>query len=323
MSTVYGLLATMKTAFIFPGQGSQYVGMGRDLYENFPETRDLYKKAEEILGYDLKGLCFEGPEEKLNRTEYTQPAVFVTDIAVLRVIEGINIRPSVVSGHSLGEYAALVSAGGIDFSDALRLVVKRARFMQEAVPEGKGMMAAILGLDSSLLEGICMDASAKGIVRPANYNCPGQIVIAGDKAAVEEASKLAKEMGAKRVIPLQVSVPSHSPLMLPVGERLKEAMNGIEITDLNIPLVNNADAGFLTSSGEIRSSLIRQVSEPVLWEKSIRNIIEQGVSIFIEVGPGKVLSGLVKRIDNGVKVFNVEDRKSLELLAETFKQPSC
>lgn len=300
----------MKTAFVFPGQGSQYVGMGRDLWENFDEVKALYEEASSALGYDVKALSFEGPKEELNKTFRTQPCLLTASIAAHTVLTLRGIAPHVVAGHSLGEYSALVAAGAIPFKDAVEITEKRGQFMQEAVPEGKGLMAAIIGLGRVKMDEICLSVES-GYVSPANYNCPGQIVIAGEKAGVEEAMKLAKEAGAKRALPLAVSAPSHCALMISASDRLEALLNTIEMGEPAVPLVNNADAMFLVNAGKIKISLIKQLNSPLLWEDSIRNIVNKGVGTFIEVGPGKVLSGLIKRIEPEAKILNVEDMASL------------
>ncbi len=301
----------MKVAFVFPGQGAQYVGMGKDIHENFIEAKKVFHEASDALGYDVARMCFEGPEEELNKTLRTQPCILTASIAVLSALTTKGISPAVVAGHSLGEYSALVASGVMSFRDAVKLTEKRAQFMQEAVPEGRGLMAAILGLDRDKLKGICASLRS-GHAAPANYNSPGQIVIAGDKEAVEEVMKLAKEAGAKRALPLAVSVPSHCSLMSDASKRLGELMEGLEFRDPSIPIVNNADAMFLNDVQAIKSSLIRQLNNPLLWEDSIKAISNSRINTFVEVGPGKVLSGLIKRIVPEAKVLNVEDMKSLE-----------
>lgn len=301
-----------KIAIIFPGQGSQYVGMGRNIYEAYPEARMVFDEARGSLGFDIAGLCFNGPEETLNLTANTQPAILTVSIALWRVLEGKGIIPDFVAGHSLGEYAAVVAAGGIPFKEAVSIIKKRGQFMQEAVPEGRGMMAAILGLEREVIMEICRESLKEGAVSPANYNCPGQVVIVGEKGAVEQAMEMAKARGAKRTVPLQVSVPSHSPLMSGAGERLGKEMEMLSISNLNIPLISNTDARPVRSSEEVRSALLRQIVSPVLWEDSVRFMASSGTDTFIETGPGRVLSGLVKRTVPGAKILNVEDRESLE-----------
>jgi len=301
----------MKIAFLFPGQGSQYVGMAKEFIENFAESREVFDVASSVLGYDLLQLCMHGPVETLNLTENTQPAILATSIAILRPLERRGLTPEAAAGHSLGEYTAITAAGGFELKDSISLVRKRGRYMQEAVPEGTGLMAAILGMERQDVEKTCHEASKNGIVAPANYNSPGQIVIAGEKKAVEKAMELAKAGGAKKVIPLAVSVPSHSPLMKQAGDRLAADLEAIMIKDLAIPIMNNADATFLRTAAELRPSLIKQISSPLFWEDSIKNMTAVGYDTFIEIGPGKVLSGLVKRIAKDAKVLNVEDQKSM------------
>jgi len=301
----------MKLCFVFPGQGSQYVGMGKEICEGFSEAKGVFEEASNALGYDVAQMAFNGPAGELNKTFRTQPCILTVSTAIHKVLVMKGIIPSVVAGHSLGEYSAIVAAGVLPFRDAVKLTEKRGQFMQEAVPEGKGLMAAILGLQRSRVDEICLSLQS-GYASPANYNCPGQIVIAGEKEAVEEAIKLAKEAGAKRAMPLAVSVPSHCTLMADASKRLGTLLEEIEFRNPVVPIVNNADAMFLNNVESIKGSLVRQLSSPLLWEDSIRVIADSGVDTFVEVGPGKVLSGLIRRIEGTPKTFNVEDIKSLE-----------
>lgn len=301
----------MNIAFVFPGQRSQYVGMGKDLWDHFDSVRTLYEDASRVLGYDVADMSFRGPPEDLNKTSITQPCIVTASIAAYTVLSSRGVRPNVVAGHSLGEYSALVAAGVLPFESTVATTEKRGRFMQEAVPAGQGLMAAIMDLQRSIVEDICLSV-VSGYVSPANFNAPGQIVIAGEKKAVEDAMKMAKQRGAKRVFAISVSAPSHCTLMVDASEKLSMLLDELTFADPVFPVVNNADALFLVSGEKIKSSLIKQLINPLLWEDSVRNIADAGITIFIEVGPGRVLSGLIKRIDQTARIYNVEDCKSLE-----------
>ena len=301
-----------KIAFVFPGQGSQYVGMGKDLVAKFSYTKKFFDEADQVLGFELSKLCFEGPEDELKKTENTQPAILTVSAICLEALRSFgNITAEAVAGHSLGEYTALYAAGSLSFKDAVKLVNLRGKFMQTAVPLGEGTMAAILGLDHNIVKDICIKASSKGVVEAANINSPGQIVISGKAAGVAEASRLCKEAGAKRIIELQVSAPFHSSLMKPAADRLAEELNKITIKDASIPVVSNVTADHVTNAGTIKELLIRQMTSPVLWEDSVSKMTNDGFDTFIEIGPGKVLTGLIKKIDPKAKVYNVGDASTL------------
>jgi len=302
----------MKVAFVFPGQGAQYAGMGREISEKFPVARAAFDEANSALDFPLSSLCFDGPEEVLKLTENTQPAILATSIAVFRVLEDKGIRPDFVAGHSLGEYTALVAAGALKLGEAAALVRRRGKYMQEAVPVGDGAMAALLGLDPSAVVSVCERASEGQVVSPANLNSPGQIVIAGNREAVERAVVLAKEAGAKRAILLQVSAPFHCALLKPAEDCLSADLDRFSFGDLRYPLVTNVDAAVIRTGAEVRSALRRQVSRPVRWQESIQRLLEEEVRTFVEVGPGKVLLGLIRSIDKSVTMLNAEDVKSVE-----------
>ena len=290
--------------------------MGKAFYDDDVEARALFAEAGRVLGYDLARLCFQGPSEQLNLTEYTQPALLTVSVTALRMLQRSGLRPVAVAGHSLGEYTALVAAGGLTFADALALVRARGRYMQEAVEEGRGLVCALLGLDRQVVVEVCREASSLGIVSPANFNAPGQVVIAGEKAAVEEAVRLAKAKGCRRVIALAVSVPVHTALMAPAAERLAGEVMRVPMQDLQVPLINNADAKPLQKAAEVRESLIRQLASAVRWEESVRVLQNMGIQTLIEIGPGTVLSGLAKRIAPELRLLNVQDQASLSSTIE-------
>ncbi|HYM75238.1 MAG TPA: ACP S-malonyltransferase [Candidatus Dormibacteraeota bacterium] len=309
-------------ALIFPGQGSQAAGMGKDLAEKYPEARQIFEAADDALGYNLSKLCFEGPEDVLRMTEITQPAILTVSVAALRVLESRIPKPSFVAGHSLGEYSAHVASGTFSFADAVRTVRNRGKYMQEAVPVGVGAMAAILGMDLGKVTGVCADAAQGEVCAPANINSPEQVVISGNTAAVERAAKLADERGAKRAKLLPVSAPFHCSLMKPAQDRLEEDLKNLKMQKPVYPVACNVDAELVTDDQRALDTLLRQVTGSVKWDQCMRLLIAQGALTFIEVGPGKVLSGLMRQIDRTRTSLNVADEASLVKTVESLSKPA-
>lgn len=303
----------MRTiAFLFPGQGSQAVGMGKELAAMYPVARETFDEADEALGYKISDLCFEGPEEELKLTEITQPAILTVSVAAFRVLREKGIAPQYVAGHSVGEYAAHVAAGTFEFSDAVRVARNRGRYMQEAVPNGEGAMAAILGMKADDVRALCEEAAQGQVVEPANNNSPEQVVISGHAAAVQRAADLAKQRGAKKAVMLQVSAPFHCSLLRPAQDRLEKDLNAVEFHDPEVPVIANIDAEPRTKAKDARSALIRQATGAVQWERSMRKLIDLRVDLFVEIGPGKVLCGLMRQIDRSKACLNVQDEASLQ-----------
>jgi [acyl-carrier-protein] S-malonyltransferase len=300
-----------KCAFLFPGQGAQYVGMGKDLAQQYPEAKQIFAEADETLNYSLSRLCFEGPEDKLSLTENTQPAVVAASLACLAVFRKRAPQAVAVAGLSLGEYSAVVAAGALTCGDGIKLVQKRGRYMQDAVPVGRGGMAAIIGLERQVVLRVCDEAEDYGVVAPANYNCPGQVVISGERPAVEKAAELARIAGARRVINLAVSAPFHSVLLEPVEGKMAEEFERASFHNPSLPVVANINANYIYSKEGIKEALVKQITHPVLWEESLYKLAKDGVKFFIEVGPGRVLSGFVKKTVPGAVVCNVYDVASL------------
>ncbi|MCK3866540.1 ACP S-malonyltransferase [Streptococcus suis] len=300
-----------KIAFLFAGQGSQTVGMARDLYENYPIVRETFNQASQILGYDIRDLI-DNQEDKLHQTRYTQPAILTTSVAIFRLLEEEGVQPDMVAGLSLGEYSALVASGALTFEDAIALIAKRGEYMETAAPAGTGKMVAVLNTDVNLIEEICSTVTS-GIVSPANYNTPAQIVIGGEVTAVDEAVEALKEAGVKRMIPLNVSGPFHTALLRPASEQLAQALEQVEFADFQVDLVGNTEAKVMKKE-DIKSLLTRQVMEPVRFYESIATMQEAGVTNFIEIGPGKVLSGFVKKIDKTAHVIAIEDIEGLQIV---------
>lgn len=301
-----------KIAFVFAGQGAQTVGMGKELTENFACAKKVFEEASESLGFDIEEMIFRGDAETLMITENTQPAIVTMSTAALRVLEEKGIKPDVVAGLSLGEYTAHIASGSLEFKEAVRLVKMRGKYMQEEVPQGVGAMAAIIGLEPAAVKACCEKASSVGICTPANLNCPGQIVVSGEKAAVDTCCTLAKEAGAKRALPLAVSAPFHCSMLVGAGEKLEKEFANVTIHDMQIPVITNVTADYVPAKEDIVPLLVKQVSSAVLWEDSVRRMLADGVDTFIEVGPGKALSGFIRKIDKEAKVYNVEDMASLE-----------